>query len=578
MERQDAEDLINRLYQKLFYLPRTTLLSSAYIVEGLIVSWLNIGSLKGSPLVVIPTIIGFALYLALIYIAFVAGAAVDSMKKALGIAVFSIAPYIVVDLVASHKERYFLSFTSSSGMIFLTHYIFKGRMIKSLLIAMMCSVIPTLSSIVGYRFLSMSHNSLANLGDIAAIAMVSIASIGSFVVFIAILELGGRASGMKTFEVARGFLRAWLFGETEILENVFLRNSIKNSLKIRVISIYRDGGNPLHMVYPSIHFGPFKRVGSSDAVHIFDRYIESLGHRSLVLHTIGSHERNIVKRSYIEQVASELSKKLVEIDISGDSLKGPIRIESRSWRGMAFGGERCIALHISNINGSDDLPESVEKILYGIEKARGVMIAAADSHNNYGKEEIDEEAIAEIAVNSIEKIKSQGGDKTLVGYGEAYVERPCKGMCIGRVKAIVFRNSNGDSAMVYLYGNNIHRAARRIIVETAIKMGFKDVEVITPDDHSCAAESLGTAYTAIHPCQGLINAIVSALHIAIEDLKPARIACREYIWGDAPFMGKVVWNYLKALEVLGPLTSKLWVVTLIASIAVTSAIASLFWL
>ena len=95
MERQDTEDLINRLYRKLFYLPRTTLLSSVYIVEGLIASWLNIGSLKGSLLVILPTFIGFALYLTLIYVAFVAGAAVDSMKKALGIAVFSIAPYII---------------------------------------------------------------------------------------------------------------------------------------------------------------------------------------------------------------------------------------------------------------------------------------------------------------------------------------------------------------------------------------------------------------------------------------------------------------------------------------------------
>jgi predicted neutral ceramidase superfamily lipid hydrolase len=579
VERQDTEDLINRLYQKLFYLPRTTLLSSAYIVEGLIASWLNIGSLKGSPLVILPTFIGFALYLTLIYVAFVAGAAVDSMKKALGIAVFSIAPYIIVDLVASHRERYFLSFASSSGMIFLTHYIFKGRMIRSLLIAMICSMIPTFSSILGYRSLSISHNSLVNSEDIIIVASASTASIGSFALFIAILELSGRASGMKTFEVARGFLRAWLFGETEILEGVFLRNSVKNSLKIRVISIYRDKGKPLHIIYPNIHFGPFRRVGSSDAVHIFDRYIESLGHRSLVLHTIGSHERNIVKRSYVEQVANELSKKLVTMDTNIGSLRGPIRIGSGSWRGMAFGGDGCIALHISNINGSDDLPESIEKIFYGIEKASGVMIAAADSHNNYGKEEVDEEAMAEIAVNSIKSIvRKPGWDNTMVGYGEAYMEKPCKGMCIGRVKAIVFRNSNGDVAMIYLYGNNVHRTARKIIMETATKMGFKDVEVITPDDHSCAAESLGTAYTAIHPCQGLINAIASALRMALEDLKPARIACREYVWNDAPFMGRVVWNYLKALEVLGPLTSKLWVITLVASIAVTSAISGLFLL
>ncbi|MDT7887865.1 MAG: DUF2070 family protein [Desulfurococcales archaeon] len=577
VERQDVDDLINTLYRRLFYLPRTALLSFVYVIEGLVISLLNMGSLKGLPFAAIPTLAGLVIYFALIYVTFVTGAAVDTIKKALGIAVFSIAPYIFVDLVGSHRERHFLSFASSSGMVFLIYYIFKGNMTRSLAFALTCSIVPTIASLLSYRVLSNGSNGVINAEDTLLIPLISIASIAPFMIFIAILELGGRASGMKTFEVARGFLRAWLFGETEVLEDVFHRNSVRNSLRIRVMSIYRDGGKPLHIVYPGLHYGPFKRVGSSDAIHIFDKYIESLGHGCLVLHTIGSHERNIVRRSYVEYIAKELSRNLIRGESRGRSIRGPIRVTSRSWMGMAFGSDGCLALHISSINGSDDLSESIEKIFYGIEKARGIMIAAADSHNNYGKEEIDEEAIAEIAVNSIDRLeKEHRSGETLVGYGEAYLEKPCKGMCIGRIKAIVFRNEAGDYAIVYLYGNNIHKITRKSIVDAITKMGFKDVEVVTPDDHSCAAESLGTAYIAIHMCQGLVNAIASALKKALEDLKPAKVTCKEYVWNDAPFMGKVVWNYLRALEVLGPLTSKLWVITLISSIAITSTLTILF--
>jgi hypothetical protein len=119
VERQDVDDLINTLYRRLFYLPRTALLSFVYVIEGLVISLLNMGSLKGLPFAAIPTLAGLVIYFALIYVTFVTGAAVDTIKKALGIAVFSIAPYIFVDLVGSLRERHFLSFASSSGMVFL---------------------------------------------------------------------------------------------------------------------------------------------------------------------------------------------------------------------------------------------------------------------------------------------------------------------------------------------------------------------------------------------------------------------------------------------------------------------------
>jgi len=230
--------------------------------------------------------------------------------------------------------------------------------------------------------------------------------------------------------------------------------------------------------------------------------------------------------------------------------------------------------HLSNINGSDDLPDSIEKIFFGIEKARGFLILAADSHGNYGRDSVNEGAIAEIAIGAIDSMASQSLEAhTMVGYGESYVDKPCRGMCSGRVKTLVFKNSTGEHVLIYLYGNNIHNTARRTIEDLIKSNEFKDYEVVTPDDHSCAAESLGTAYTAIHACNDLTRAIEDAIRKARSSLKESRVICREYIWDEAPFMGRIVWNYLKALEILGPITSKLWALTLIASIAVAAIVA-----
>ncbi len=577
LEHGFTEDLVNRLYKKLFYLPRTTLLSAVYVIEGFIISLPGSGPRISLP-ILLSVFLGMAVYLLLLYLFFVAGGAVDSFKKSLGIAVFSLAPYIIVDFFAISKDRLFLSFSASSGMIFLIHYIFKGRLPRSLAVALIASIAASACALYS---LSMIGSRGADGGSllvskIPGVFIASAVSIVVFAFFIAVLELGGRASGMRTFEVARGFLRSWLFGENELLERAFYRNAVRDSLKIRVLSIYRDVGRPIHLIYPGFHYGPFKRVGSADAVYIVDKYVEDLGAASLVFHTIGSHERNIVLRSSVEKIARELAGRLGR-ESGGDYLEAvaePVRVSREPWSCLAIGGGRCVAIYISNNNGADDLPETVEKTFLGIEKARGLMISVADSHNNHGRDRVNESVIAEIAVEAIDRLRAPGVP-VMIGYGEHSMGRLCRGMCSGRVKVLAIKGGRGVYAIIYLYGNNMLKHARESIVRAVKNLGFADVEVVTPDDHSCAAESLGTAYTAIHLCQDLVRATVAAASEALKDLKPARISCSEHSWEEVPFMGRAVWNYLRALEALGPLTSKLWIVTLAASIALVTIAVTL---
>ncbi|HWQ16642.1 MAG TPA: DUF2070 family protein [Sulfolobales archaeon] len=581
MEQGSAEDLVNRMYRKLFYLPKITFLSIVYVLEGFVIALSGSSSYRISPHIFISALFGLAVYLFLIYLFFVIGGVVDSAKKSLGIAVFSLAPYIIVDFIAAGKERLFLSFSASSGMVFLIHYIFKGMLFRSFGVAIATSLATSMASIYLFSHLlgQGAGKSISLSSEAPVLIISSLVSIVVFAIFIAILELGGRVGGLRTFEVARGFLRSWLFGENEILEKAFYRNAVKDTMRIRVLSIYRDGGKPIHLIYPGFHYGPFKKVGSADAVYIIDKYIESLGAASLVFHTIGSHERNVVLRSSVERIAEDLARRLsttMESD-SRDNIVGPIRISRDSWSCLAIGSDRCTAVYISNADGADDLPESVEKVLLGVEKAKGIMISVADSHSNYGRNRINEDVIAEMVVEAIDKLRDARGP-SMVGYGEYHMKgKLCRGLCSGRVKALVIRNGRGDSAVIYLYGNNMLKSARESIIKAVKSMGFADVEVVTPDDHSCAAESLGTAYTAIHPCQELVGAAVAAVNEALKDLKPARTACSEHSWEDIPFMGGAVQSYLKALEALGPLTSKLWIITLALSIAVVTITVTLIF-
>jgi hypothetical protein len=248
LEQGSAEDLVNRMYRKLFYLPKITFLSIVYILEGFVIALSGSSSYRISPQIFVSALFGLAVYLFLIYLFFVIGGVVDTAKKSLGIAVFSLAPYILVDFIAAGKERLFLSFSASSGMVFLIHYIFKGMLFRSFGVAIATSLTASIASIYLFsQLLGQNAGKGISLSSEAPVLIISsLVSIAVFAIFIAILELGGRASGLRTFEIARGFLRSWLFGENETLERAFYRNAVRDSMRIRVLSIYRDNSKPIH--------------------------------------------------------------------------------------------------------------------------------------------------------------------------------------------------------------------------------------------------------------------------------------------------------------------------------------------
>lgn len=578
MEQGQADDLIHRLYDKLFYLPSVWLLSAAYTVEGIFIIIFNalLGG-RGLTPAILSTLAGMAYYIASTHIFFISGGVVDTYKKALGIAVVSLAPYLVVEALSARSGPGYASFSSSAGMLFLVHYIFKGGLLISAAVALAIALPSSTISVLSIDLLEEPRLLGDDLNRIPGHAAISLASIASFTVFIAVLELGGRINSMKIFDLARGFLKSWLFGDNSLLERAFSKNASQAPLKIRVLTLHREGKKRLHMIYPGFHYGPFRNVGSSDAVHIIDDLMGRRGELSLVFHTVGSHDRNLVSRAEVSRIAEELSQILSRDAGHGDlaPLRGPVRVSRGAWQALTLGGGACVAAHISNSRGSDDLPDSVEKIAMGIEKSGGVMIAIADSHNNVGREHVDEEAMAEMLVEACDAISRPSSEApVLVGYGEASMSRPCRGMCKGSVKVLVVENGEGRHAMIYIYGNNIHRSARSGLVAHLISKGFRDVEIVTPDDHSCAAVSIDTAYVSVHMCPELLKAIDAAVKTALEDLSPALVSCSEHVWPSVGFMGKAVWNYLRGLEILGPITPRLWAITLLFSVAVSSILSS----
>lgn len=566
----DVDATIKKLYRRLFYLPGVGVLLGVYVVEWLIL-FIVAGSRIGFSRSFTSTLAGAFIYLALIYLVFrYIDRAVDSFKKSVGIAVMSLAPYIVSEVVG-FRDKIYVSIAGSSAMIFLVHFIFRGGVVRSFIWAL----------VIGFTTYMVALLMLfpPSLGMIYSFGINALAALSPILLFVVVLELGGRLNGIRTFELARSFLRSWLFDDFVNLERAFERYSIRRDIAVRFSIVRRVGGRDIVLVFPGFHFGPFKRVGSSDAVHVFDDVLGSDFH-VFTFHTLGSHDMNIVSRSYVLSFARDLKAYIDSLgsrDHGFEPVRGPIRVSSDSWRAFVFGSSSCSMVFLSNRFGSDDLPLEIGDF----KAASYPRVLIADSHNKIERIKIGERdvrfisSVISMGVSSLANLfeSPSGSDTAMVGYGEATVGGVCIGLCKRLVKVLVFSDGSRKSALIYIYGNNIDKSTHdRLVAHIRDSRGYSDVELVTPDDHSCAATSLGTPYTAVHMCRSLVSAIDRALDQAEKDLKPSKLACFERVYRDVPVMGSNIWKMVKGIEILGPITPRLWIITLAVSIALNAIV------
>ena len=553
---RDIEHFLREQYSKLFALPRSIYLVMLYAIENLLI--LGVESvLKNLYTAIINTSLSSLTYLLMILGIYrrIDEIRVDT-KRLLGISFFSLLPYslftpLMLTPIAINRDA-LIAYAASSAMLFLIRYLFWGDLIKSLAVSVF---VGTITSFIGS--LNYSMDSLIKYLKISAASSLPI------ILFILLLEFMGRSNGIKPFELGRGFIRSWMFNENSYLEESLERDSVRGDVKIRSILFIREDRPSIVWVFPGFHFGPFKKVGSSDAVYVFDETLKDLGY-TMIFHTTGSHERNIVKREIVEKISRDFKTYIAEHLGKNSVYKGYVSTASSGdgWRIYEVSGEKCSSYIIYNVNGSDDLPHELENEISQMSSDK--IIGLADAHSVYSRREINYEGLRE-TLKRLVNGDTNRSEIIRVGFGEAYIDSECSGVCNKLVKALTIETSGGRDVIVYIYGNNMLKSANERIKSEIAKKGFRNIVIVTPDDHSCAATSIGDPYTAVRYCEDLGKAIIEAVDKSLRDASPTRITCFEKIYRDIPLMGESVWSYIRGLEVLGPLTPKLWIIFLLAS-------------
>lgn len=395
--------------------------------------------------------------------------------------------------------------------------------------------------------------------------LVSIASSVAGSASIYVIERAGWKRGVSPIKAIRAFAKTWVLGDREALEDLIRSYGVSDKVSVKAVVIFRESGNPVALVYPGLHFGPFRSVGSARFPYLLEERL-SPAIDSLVFHTPGSHERNIATYAQSLEIARSVAASISSYSplIARMNLCRPQVIREGGWELYVIRGPTLLVGYLTNTErGNDDLPYSLWELVERFQaESRPLNLAAiADSHSAKGErvENIEE------LYSTIQKLQNLGScaeEEFYLGYGEVSgVE--CRELCSDRVKVLTFRYGDGARyALVYVYGNNMSIETRNRIVSLLRERGIREPLVVTPDDHSCAASFKEKPYHVVSDCQHLYEAVLEALEAAIENESPAKYITIEHIFANVELAGDNIWRLTQLVDSLGGLSAQLFIVTL----------------
>ncbi len=544
----DSEEVVSKYYGRLFFLPSSGRLVSIYVGVLVLVGLIN-GVPPLTPYSVLTSIEQYLIIGGVFYLVFtpLLISNMFSAKRVLGVATAIFISSLPAELV-------FFRFTGlrGTGLLAGTGLIF--LVLTAFLTPAMALIISAFAPLLGFIAANVVLGTLS-LNTLLGASLTELTSILVGNVFWMYIEwLGRKLSGVSPLWVARSFLKTWFTNDPSSMDDVFSSVGELSDVKIKALILRRQSAYPIVLIYPSIHYGPFRNVGSASFIYQLESRLDPKI-KAFVFHTAGSHEHNVATSKDSERLASEVAgfvNNWVSIVEKGEGLCPPYRVrEKNGWEALAFPSPSTLALLLINKKkGNDDLPSALWNLLETHEKSPQI-VAVADSHSFRGPKVDDLRELRPLVEDVLRNYVCDSGWSFKVGYGRASFKGWCRGVCSNAVKVLAIEVEGKRYGVIYIYGNNMDGGYHLKLEELARKKGLDEVEIVTPDDHSCAASFQEAPYDVVQECVHLTRAVEDAVKRAIDDLRPAELSGHEEVIRGVRVAGDRVFEFINALSVLG---------------------------
>ncbi|MCQ5340767.1 MAG: DUF2070 family protein [Candidatus Methanomethylicia archaeon] len=316
----------------------------------------------------------------------------------------------------------------------------------------------------------------------------------SFVITLAYLryveKAGKEVLGLSSLILFRAFIEAMMMDKTGLLEKLLKIVSIVKDADIRIID-FKGKKTSGRVIVPSIHFGPFKKVGSSELPSKLAIRLREKGIIPIIFHSPSNHERDLISSKECDAIIDSILSIRQNYDnysIVSKSIrrkKGDITITCQIFNDIPL-----VMISRAPIP-TEDLPERINDICMKkiIEKgfSDGIIV---DAHNAIDTSYIDireedERNILEALEECLEELKNSRHDRALIGFSSSKIENYSyyDGFGDAGIMTMVVDVEGQKTAYVVFDGNNMIRGLREEIISALEREGYENSEVATTDTH-----------------------------------------------------------------------------------------------
>ncbi len=354
-----------------------------------------------------------------------------------------------------------------------------------------------------------------------------------------------KINGIEAITLGSLFLRNWL-ADDKAIEKVFA--GLGEEKEIYGYVLY---GCKIAVVHPDIHYGPFRNTGSSEFPSLLRRELKKRDIVALVLHGMGSHERNIAT----SQESLEYIEKIVNAIARGEGQEvlfaEPFKISLHGWEALVLPTTSITLVLLSRPGkGIDDIPYVVQEYAFTKASSAGLKpIVLVDSHNWELSEAIETNELLELVDMIIERLKNISDYYTpVISVKPVSIRGPG---IIDDIVVLIITIGGIRTAIIYISGNNMEPGLRNKIIEEVRNLGLDYVEVLTNDEHKETGLKPGAVYTPVQYCPELLEEISASIKELLRD-SGCKGLSYVVVKAKVTLMGNSVWRLMGLLKKVFP--------------------------
>jgi putative membrane protein len=283
--------------------------------------------------------------------------------------------------------------------------------------------------------------------------------------------------------------------DREIIENFFTSFSRNGNVNVATLLFRNSEGNKASFIIPSVHPGPFYRLGASDIPRKLYNRLKEVSENIFVFHSASSHADNMAVTDDCSLIASSIKKDLADLKFQNYATR-LIEMPGSSVKAIRLGD---VVLYFGSRypEPTDDVDKVIGDIIdrNTLEKT-GIHGIYIDCHNSFHKSKgrvkygTDE---ADVLIRDTDKIIDHVLSEPLLPFRFAASKRSVDNEDSIAPMGIQLASINVGTeiyGLLLIDGNNIdHNAYEKIA--TVMEGSFSSFEILTTDNHYVNATSSG---------------------------------------------------------------------------------------